>query len=112
MRRTVVTLARPGLVFTAFVVALVVMTVGVPARSGRSGTANGEWPVYHGDLAQHHYSPLDQITADNFNDLEVAWRFKTDNLGTRPEYRLVGHPADGRWRALRDRRHATVGGGS
>ena len=92
MRRTVVTLARPGLVFTAFVVALVVMTVGVPARSGRSGTANGEWPVYHGDLAQHHYSPLDQITADNFNDLEVAWRFKTDNLGTRPEYRLVGTP--------------------
>src|SRR6185369_2147634 len=25
-------------------------------------------------------------------DLEVAWRFKTDNLGTRPEYKLEGTP--------------------
>ena len=56
------------------------------------GTENGEWPVYHGNLAQQHYSPLDQITADNFDDLEVAWTFKTDNLGTRPEYKLVGTP--------------------
>ena len=38
------------------------------------------------------YSPLDQITAQNFNDLEVAWRFKTDSLGTRPEYKLEGTP--------------------
>ena len=38
------------------------------------------------------YSPLDQINAANFNKLEVAWRFKTDNLGTRPEYKLEGTP--------------------
>ncbi|MFQ5742796.1 MAG: PQQ-binding-like beta-propeller repeat protein [Acidobacteriota bacterium] len=38
------------------------------------------------------YSPLDQIDASNFNDLEVAWRFKTDNLGNRPEYKLEGTP--------------------
>src|SRR5204863_350278 len=30
--------------------------------------------------------------AGNFNQLEVAWRFKTDNLGTRPEYKLEGTP--------------------
>ena len=36
--------------------------------------------------------PLDQINAANFNKLEVAWRFKTDNLGTRPEYKLEGTP--------------------
>jgi quinoprotein glucose dehydrogenase len=35
---------------------------------------------------------LDQINADNFTKLEVAWRFKTDNLGTRPEYKLEGTP--------------------
>ena len=28
----------------------------------------------------------------NFNQLEVAWRFKTDNLGTRPEFKLEGTP--------------------
>src|SRR5581483_985517 len=55
-------------------------------------TSNGEWPHYTGDLAGTRYSPLDQINADNFNKLEVAWRFKTDNLGTRPEYKLEGTP--------------------
>ncbi|HMF96826.1 MAG TPA: hypothetical protein VKE96_21150, partial [Vicinamibacterales bacterium] len=35
-----------------------------------------EWPTYGGDLASTRYSPLDQITKDNFNKLEVAWRFK------------------------------------
>ena len=30
--------------------------------------------------------------ASNFNKLEVAWRFKTDNFGTRPEYKLEGTP--------------------
>lgn len=62
------------------------------AQTLSDGTENGEWPVYHGNLAQQHYSPLDQIAADNFDDLEVAWTFKTDNLGTRPEYKLVGTP--------------------
>ena len=55
-------------------------------------TAKGEWPHYTGDLAGTRYSPLDQIRADNFNKLEIAWRFKTDNLGTRPEYKLEGTP--------------------
>jgi len=38
------------------------------------------------------YSPADQIDASNFNKIEVAWRFKTDNLGPRPEYKLEGTP--------------------
>src|SRR4030095_6108217 len=38
------------------------------------------------------YSPLDQITAANFNTLEVAWRFKTDNFGPFPEFKLEGTP--------------------
>src|SRR5437870_4186001 len=78
----------------------------MPARSTRSAatvastsngtpvhsTKNGEWPHYTGNLDGSRYSPLDQINADNFNKLEVAWRFKTDNLGTRPEYKLEGTP--------------------
>jgi quinoprotein glucose dehydrogenase len=55
-------------------------------------TKNGEWPHYTGDLTGARYSPLDQINAENFNKLEVAWRFKTDSLGTRPEYKLEGTP--------------------
>ncbi len=55
-------------------------------------TKNGEWPYYTADLKGSKYSPLDQINAANFNKLEVAWRFKTDNLGPRPEYKLEGTP--------------------
>ena len=55
-------------------------------------TKNGEWQSYTGDTRGSRYSPLDQINAQNFSDLEVAWRFKTDNLGTRPEYKLEGTP--------------------
>src|SRR5712692_2512934 len=62
------------------------------AQSVPLGTQNGEWPAYAGDLRSYRYSPLDQINASNFNKLEVAWRFKTDNLGPRPEYKLEGTP--------------------
>ena len=35
--------------------------------------SNGEWRSYAGDIRGTKYSPLDQIDASNFNDLEVAW---------------------------------------
>jgi len=60
--------------------------------SGQPSTKNGEWPHYAADLASSRYSPADQINASNFNKLEVAWHFKTDNLGPRPEYKLEGTP--------------------
>jgi quinoprotein glucose dehydrogenase len=56
------------------------------------GTASGEWPSYHGNNANQHYSPLSQIDASNFDKLEVAWRIRTDNFGPRPEYKLEGTP--------------------
>src|SRR4051795_8194692 len=54
--------------------------------------AAGDWPHYTADMRGTKYSPLAQITADNFKDLEVAWRFKTDIFGPRPEYKLEGTP--------------------
>ncbi len=62
------------------------------AATGQPSTQNGEWPMYTADLRGSKYSPLDQINGTNFNKLEVAWRFKTDNLGARPEYKLEGTP--------------------
>jgi quinoprotein glucose dehydrogenase len=58
----------------------------------QQGAKNGEWTTYAGDLASTRYAPLDQINADNFSKLEVAWRFKTDHLGPRPEFNLEGTP--------------------
>jgi quinoprotein glucose dehydrogenase len=63
------------------------------ANVGLFGQAgNGEWRTYGGDLASTRYSPLDQINKDNFNNLEIAWRFKTDALGPRPEFNLQSTP--------------------
>ena len=58
----------------------------------QTGAPNGEWPTYGGDLGHTRYSALDQITAENFNELEVAWRFKTDSLGPVPEYQFEATP--------------------
>ncbi len=62
-------------------------------RASAQSAANGsEWPSYGADLANTRYRPLDQINAANFNKLEIAWRFKTDSLGPRPEFKLEGTP--------------------
>src|SRR5262249_24568756 len=60
--------------------------------TAQSGAKNGEWRTYGADLGNTYYSPLDQITAINFNQLQVAWRFKTESLGPRPETNLQSTP--------------------
>jgi quinoprotein glucose dehydrogenase len=60
--------------------------------AGQAGAKNGEWRTYAADLGSTRYSPLDQINAGNFKELEVAWRFKTDSLGPRPEFLFEATP--------------------
>ncbi len=71
-----------------------VFVLGLLAFSAvaQQGAKNGEWRTYGGDLGNTHYSPLDQISATNFDKLEVAWRFRTSNLGPRPEFNLQSTP--------------------
>ena len=66
--------------------------IGAHLTAQPAATPGADWRSYAGDLRNHHYSPLDQITAANFNTLEIVWRFKTDNLGPRPEFKLEGTP--------------------
>jgi quinoprotein glucose dehydrogenase len=60
--------------------------------TGQTQVKTGEWRHYGADLANTHYSPLEQVSAANFNRLQVAWRFKTDNLGPSREGQLEGTP--------------------
>src|SRR6201996_7073262 len=55
---------------------------------------NVDWPVYMGDINGSRFKPVDQINASNFSKLEVAWRFKTDNIGNRKEFKLEGTPLE------------------
>src|SRR5271165_682920 len=83
--------AFPQWIPAAAVAASMLFCITMPAQ-GQSGAKDGEWRTYGGDLGSTRYSPLDQINADNFNRLEVAWRFKTDSLGPRPEFQLEATP--------------------
>ena len=62
------------------------------------GTPYGEWRYWGGDAWSTRYSPLDQIDADNFGDLEQAWIWRGDNFGPSVDYILRATPiyADGK----------------
>jgi quinoprotein glucose dehydrogenase len=84
---------RIGPAFVLVLISLLWLKPGLSGQApGQPSTRNGDWPHYTADIKGTRYSPLDQITGANFNQLEVAWRFKTDNLGPRPEYKLEGTP--------------------
>ncbi len=53
------------------------LLVGLTPAAAQHGASDGEWRSYGGDVGGTKYSPLDQITRDNFEQLEVAWRWST-----------------------------------
>ena len=56
------------------------------AQEAARGNPYGEWRYQSGDAWGTRYSPLDQINADNFEDLEVAWVWRGDNFSPHPYY--------------------------
>src|SRR5919108_904886 len=44
-----------------------------PARLQAADQAPNDWLTYHGTYKSYHYSPLDQINANNVKGLQVAW---------------------------------------
>jgi quinoprotein glucose dehydrogenase len=84
--------ARALLVLTgAFAYAPELMAQAARAATGVT-LADVEWTTYGGDLANTRYSPLDEIRAENFSRLQIAWRLKTDNLGPTPETNFQSTP--------------------
>ena len=82
----VLRVAGSALAVTA--IASFVLGAGSTVATGQAGRAPAppaNWPTYGGNLSSQRYAPLEQITSDNFNKLEIAWRLKTDFLGPRPD---------------------------
>ncbi|HTM11548.1 MAG TPA: PQQ-binding-like beta-propeller repeat protein [Bryobacteraceae bacterium] len=65
---------------------------GAVVLSAQARFKDSEWPTHGADLAGSRYRPLDQINASNFNKLEIAWHFRTESIGNRPEFKLEGTP--------------------
>jgi quinoprotein glucose dehydrogenase len=91
---------KSAISLTATAVAIVLTTAGAESQSpigvsaASPSTGHGDWPIYFGELSGARYSPQDQINASNFNQLDVAWRVKTDMFGQHPEYKLEGTPLE------------------
>ena len=81
--------ARAAQIVVAAITALAVTGAIVQAQHG---AAKGEWHAWAGDVGSTRYAPLDQITADNFSKLELAWTFRTETLGPRPDFNLQSTP--------------------
>ena len=74
------------------VVIALVMALGATPAAAQHGARNGEWRHYGGDAGGTKYSPLDQIDRDNVADLEIVWRWKTDNFGPRLDFNYQATP--------------------
>jgi quinoprotein glucose dehydrogenase len=70
--------ARAGLALAA-AIAFAAPTL---ASAQGPGTENGEWRYLGGDAWHTRYLPADQITAENFNTLEVAWEWSGESFGS------------------------------
>jgi quinoprotein glucose dehydrogenase len=77
------------LLLTTTVGAAVATSLPVKAQTAPADT---DWTSYGGTNAYHRYKPLDQIDATNFNQLQVAWEFRTEHFGPRPEFNLEATP--------------------
>jgi quinoprotein glucose dehydrogenase len=51
------------------------------------GVENGQWQAWGGDGGNTRYTALDQIDRTNVSDLDVAWVWRADDLGSTIEYK-------------------------
>ena len=84
--------ALPGLAPAAAALAAAALLVASVPAAAQHGTTGGEWRTWAGDLGATRYAPLDEIDAGNFDDLVVAWTYRTDNLGPSPDFNLQSTP--------------------
>ena len=45
------------------------------------GTENGNWTYLGGDAWHTRYTPADEITAENFDELTMLWQFNAASFG-------------------------------
>jgi quinoprotein glucose dehydrogenase len=57
--------------------------------SAQQTRAPGDWITFGGDAGSTKYSSLDQITAENVGDLEIAWTWKTPDSNITKDNRLI-----------------------
>ena len=80
--------------FRGFTLATLLLAAPALAQAQMQDRRQCELAALYRRRLRQPLRPQDQINASNFYKLEVAWHFKTDDLGTRPEYKLEGTPIE------------------
>ena len=73
----------------AALTALAALSLAAPPTASAQ---DGEWRYWGSDASSTRYSPLDQIDASNFGQLEVAWVWRGDNFSPEPDPFLRATP--------------------
>ena len=87
--------SSPRIPRTTHGIALVLALVLVAPTLGHAqarGNPDGEWRFQSADSWGTRYSPVDEINAMNFRDLEVAWEWRADNFGPDVDYQMKSTP--------------------
>jgi quinoprotein glucose dehydrogenase len=101
-RWTTIGMRRLGMAVAGFAMAGAAFLVYASQSSARQGAAlvrgnkPGEWRYWAADAWSTRYSALDQINANNFDSLQVAWQWKADQYGEDEYYRTTPLYANGR----------------
>ena len=71
---------------------LLALATAIPVQAQERGNPPGEWRFQSGDSWGTRYSPVDQINAANFSDVEVAWVWRADNYGPEVDPQMKSTP--------------------
>ena len=66
--------------------ALLATLLWASPATAQYGAKGEEWRFYGGDAGSTKYAALDQIDRTNVKDLQIAWRWRAENFGPRPEF--------------------------
>jgi quinoprotein glucose dehydrogenase len=105
-RWTTIGMRRLGMAVAGFAMAGAAFLVYASQSSARQGAAlvrgnkPGEWRYWAADAWSTRYSALDQINANNFDSLQVAWQWNAGQYGEDEYYRTTPLYANGRLLAV------------
>ncbi len=88
-------MSRPDRLVVTALAWCFVASAGARVVAAQHGAQGGEWRHFGGDSGSTRYAPLDQIDRENFEQLEVAWRWESADALLRNVTDLVPGPFRG-----------------
>ncbi len=92
MKTTLGAAALSRMPWRALIVTASLAAFAAAVGASPAAAQSGGWTHWGADERSSRYAPLDQINAENFGDLEVAWVWRADNFGPQVDGLLRSTP--------------------